>query len=103
VNGADFDRVASIYDDEARHWKSIHADICGSFLIESALQCCGRILDLGCGSGIELKALFDLGVKELFGMDPSFEFLRIASRKLDRSVQLVQGVGEAIPFDRNAL
>ena len=52
-----------------------------------------RILDIGCGTGISLEPLLDKGLN-LTGIDPSVHML-------DR-VDLLQGLGEDLPFDDNS-
>ncbi len=51
-----------------------------------------RGLEIGVGTGRFASAL---GVR--FGIDPSYEMLRIASR---RGIRCVQGVGESLPFKK---
>ena len=63
-----------------------------------------RILDIGCGTGKIVKALYNKcgdNVK-LFGLDPSQDMIQVAMRKFDPDVNGVQfrvGVAERLPFD----
>jgi ubiquinone/menaquinone biosynthesis C-methylase UbiE len=60
-----------------------------------------RILDIGCGHGIGLKALHDAGL-EVTGLDPSPYMLDIARMRLEHRADLHRGVAEDLPFDDNA-
>jgi ubiquinone/menaquinone biosynthesis C-methylase UbiE len=60
----------------------------------------GRVLDVGVGSGLNL-ALYGPNVRQVCGVDPSSELLRFAgerARGLPFPVELMRGVGEALPF-----
>ena len=60
------------------------------------------LLDLCCGAGRHLQALFELGFADLTGVDLSRALLRVARRRLDRqgaaAVRLVRSDMRRIPF-----
>jgi len=41
----------------------------------------GKIFDIGCGTGLTVKALFDIGYKNIFGLDLSEEMISVASSR----------------------
>lgn len=61
----------------------------------------GPTLDLCCGAGRHLKALRDLGLKQLTGLDLSHDLLAVADRELNRGdgeiVEIIQGDMREIP------
>ena len=58
------------------------------------------VLDIGCGTGLGLKALLDAGLR-VTGLDPSPDMLDIAARNLGNRADLHRGVAEALPFEDN--
>jgi SAM-dependent methyltransferase len=60
-----------------------------------------RILDIGCGHGIGLKALLDAGL-EVTGLDPSPYMLDIARLQIGHRADLHRGTAEDLPFEDNA-
>jgi ubiquinone/menaquinone biosynthesis C-methylase UbiE len=60
----------------------------------------GRILDIGCGTGMSLAPLLDKGFN-LTGIDPSPYMLDFASRRLGTQVDLHRGAAEELPFHDN--
>jgi len=60
-----------------------------------------RILDIGCGTGISLEPLLDMGLS-LTGLDPSLYMLDRASQRLGSKVDLHRGSAEDLPFEDNA-
>jgi len=59
------------------------------------------LLDIGCGTGINVISLLDLGV-QVTGIDPSPYMLDIASKNLGNRVDLHRGYAEDLPFDDNS-
>ena len=55
----------------------------------------GRCLDLGCGSGVAIPFLLELGW-HVVGVDPSEEMLR---RARGRGGEIVRATGESLPFE----
>ena len=56
-----------------------------------------RLLDVGCGDGVDLALLAERGVK-VFGIDPSTEFLKKAQENNPTGI-FKEGVGEALPAE----
>src|SRR3954447_19311040 len=57
-----------------------------------------RCLDLGCGGGVRIPALAELGWS-VVGGDVSADQLRVARGRVGDRVELVQADGAALPFD----
>ena len=63
------------------------------------------ILDIGCGKGDDLrKVSFINGEKRVYGIDISFESLKIASRKIEpaRNFKILQARAETLPFKEDS-
>ncbi len=70
-----------------------------------------RVLDVGCGRGIDILTLAKRGARAI-GLDPSSKMMVGAREHLERNRQhldgrgdvvLVRGIGEALPFKRRSL
>lgn len=64
---------------------------------------CGRVLEIGIGSGHNLSYL--PACTDFFaGLEPSRGFLRLASNAANgnRNLQLIRGTGESLPFAENS-
>lgn len=61
----------------------------------------GRLLDIGCGTGISLAPFLDMGL-DLTGVDPSPYMLDIASAKFRDRVTLHKCHAEDLPFEDNS-
>jgi demethylmenaquinone methyltransferase/2-methoxy-6-polyprenyl-1,4-benzoquinol methylase len=60
-----------------------------------------KVLDLGCGDGLNIQALRESGIKNIIGLDISKELLAIA-RKENKGVKFVQATAEKLPFKANS-
>lgn len=60
-----------------------------------------RVLDLGCGDGLNIKIFINLGIKNIVGIDMS-EYLLEQARIKNPNVQLVVGNAEKMPFTDNS-
>jgi ubiquinone/menaquinone biosynthesis C-methylase UbiE len=61
------------------------------------------ILDVGCGTGILLQQLLQLGQGlNLQGVDIAPEMVKVAQTKLGQSVEIRQGSANRLPFDANS-
>lgn len=104
-----------IYDQRA-HWDELHtrysgpehnaevpcafAQRFGSWLAGQGVQ--GRLLELGCGGGADLRYFSGMG-RDAVGLDFSCEGLRVAGSKLGRAARLVQGhLAQGLPFADSA-
>lgn len=47
-----------------------------------------RILEIGCGNGFMLKALYDLGYKNVFGIEPSKEAVSKAHQSIKKHIKI---------------
>lgn len=57
-----------------------------------------RLLDVGCGNGMDLQAYSAMGFVQLYGIDPSGVFLQEAEHALGTSASLSSGTFEQLPF-----
>lgn len=57
----------------------------------------GRCLEVGCGGGLHLPALVELGWT-VTGVDLSADQLRVARRRMGESVELLQSDAASLPF-----
>jgi len=59
-----------------------------------------RILEVGSGSGIQLKTLQEMGYKDLMGIDISQEAIE-DSKKLTQRINIIKALAQNIPFKNN--
>jgi ubiquinone/menaquinone biosynthesis C-methylase UbiE len=86
----DYDRLAADY---ARH-RQVHPGVLRSL---AAATVASRFLEVGCGTGNYLLALYDLTGRTGIGLDPSREMLGRA-RHRDGGAPLVRARAESMPF-----
>lgn len=60
-----------------------------------------RILDLGCGDGLNISVLTKMGMTNIVGVDQS-KYLIQEARKKNPSVKFYIGLANSLPFKRNA-
>lgn len=77
----------------------------GFFLTDLGVERCdflpgARVLDVGCGSGATVEHLVSLYHLQAIGLDPS-EVLLESGKKKNPSLNLIQGLGEDLPFPVN--
>ena len=98
--------VSKLFDDTARYYDRISGVLsfgtCRAYrkyaLRRAGLKPGMRLLDVATGTGLAAQAALDLGLdpREVIGLDPSAGMLRENQRR--RSIPLVQGLGEHLPF-----
>lgn len=83
--------------------KNIANDLGRSFLREkiSYIPKTKVILDVGCGTGLDLQAYKDMGFSKLFGIDPSEKSLVEARKNISEKIKLNVGTFEEIPYKDN--
>lgn len=59
-----------------------------------------KILDAGCGDGINIHLLASMGIHDIVGVDISFQLLKLA-KKLNPKIRFVQACLEKLPFPAN--
>lgn len=81
--------------------ENLEKDAGRKFIYEkiSALPRTSRILDVGCGSGIDLSAYSKMGFTNICGIDPSSKFIEEAKKVLEESADLKEGTFECIPYE----
>jgi SAM-dependent methyltransferase len=89
---ARYDGLADWYDERLGPFTTGAADLVRDLVGPGA----GRCLDLGCGTGIHLPLLRELGWR-VTGLDTSADMLRRASERAE-SAELVRGDAAALPF-----
>lgn len=67
----------------------------------------GRVLEIGIGSGLNLP-FYGPSVREIIGIDPSPELLRMAGRRtaqvpVEFVVEFVEGSAESLPLDNHSI
>src|SRR3990167_8196360 len=60
------------------------------------------VLDNGCGDGLYLKTIKELGSYNIIGFDLDSGSLRLAQGHTDNSVSIIQGNGCILPFKDSA-
>ncbi|MCB9812484.1 class I SAM-dependent methyltransferase [Candidatus Nomurabacteria bacterium] len=65
----------------------------------SALSRTSRLLDVGCGGGIDLSAYSKMGFTNLAGIDSSRKFVDEAKETLKDTAELKEGTFECIPYE----
>lgn len=58
------------------------------------------ILDLGCGTGLDLQFYRSMGFTKLYGIDPSQKSLNEARKILPKNIELKSGTFEKIPYKK---
>ncbi len=94
---ADYEAIASHYDEDRAHWRIASDDVIASF-IESGVDSL-EVLDVGCGTGNYLTAQagnFAAASIRWTGVDQSRAMLAVARGKIVGSV--MQASAEALPF-----
>ena len=83
--------------------KNITNDLGRSFLRKEMLSISKNkiILDVGCGTGLDLQAYKDMGFSKLYGIDPSKKSLTEASKIISKKIGLDIGTFENIPHKDN--
>jgi len=90
---ARYDGIADWYDRNIA-WSSAAA---APLLMSLAGRGTGRCLDLGCGTGVHLAALADVGWS-VVGVDAPADQLRVARQRAGRVAALVRGDAARLPF-----
>ena len=88
-----YDGIADWYEQNIAWWSAAAAPL----LVSLTGRGTGRCLDLGCGTGVHLAALADVGWS-VVGVDASADQLRLARQRAGRGAALVQGDAARLPF-----
>ena len=98
--------IQTYYDELSRHYDTQRGNLYFRLIEELELGVLrrvirstpGRVLEIGCGTGIFLKHLQDTG-RMLHGLDYTSGMLRVAQHKLGHtSVRLVRGDAQTLPY-----
>ena len=92
--------IAARYDDWYRTPEGAYADAAERELFLRLVRPYQgqRLLEVGCGTGRNLRFFKGLGL-EVAGIDQSEAMLQVASRNLDPDMPVQAGSAEALPFD----
>src|SRR5205807_8853890 len=91
-----FDDVADSYDETIPpHVAEHYLEKRTRFILEHCPR--GRVLDVGCGTGVLASRLLELGY-EVVGIDPSEGMLRVLRRRAPEA-RAVRGSGTDLPFE----
>jgi SAM-dependent methyltransferase len=91
ASSARYDSVVDWYEDFRPSLNEDEVDALRRFLGRGA----GRCLDVGCGTGVAIPVLRELGWT-VVGVDPSAEML---TRARSHRAELIQAEGDSLPFD----
>ena len=92
----EYDKLAPHYD---RRWSFYVEQTLRETLSRLELEPGESLLDVGCGTGVLLKALStSVHNATLAGADPSPEMLKVARKRLDEAVRLEESPAENLPF-----
>lgn len=86
------------------HWVCSQSDI-SKLRREVVPQAKGRVLEVGIGSGLNLPFYDPAKVKQVWGVDPSYELRAVAEKKADDlafDLEFIGLSGEDIPLEKNA-
>lgn len=86
-----FDKQRGLSSVKECLWKRV-------FAMHLGLKPSTRVLDVGCGTGRFAKLIADHFQCSVVGVDPSSAMLNQAKAKQVQSLELVQGIGETLPF-----
>lgn len=100
LNKAVFDRQAGTYD--MKGWGRFTIPLLAH--VRSAVQGkdTGSILDVGCGTGVFLKAVAEDRWAGISGVDLSYEMIKLASERLGARADLRVGDAENLPWPEAA-
>jgi SAM-dependent methyltransferase len=99
VGQTDFDAVADAYDDSLPLPVMAHYQAKRVAMIKRHAPAGGKVLDVGCGTGVLAEALVGEGY-QVTGLDPFQGMLRHLRQRVPE-IATVQGNGEALPFPDN--
>ncbi|MFJ4656969.1 class I SAM-dependent methyltransferase [Nocardia sp. NPDC088792] len=100
-----FDRRAPTYDEG--YLGQMHRDIAARTIVLAlaARPEPGRVLDVGCGTGVALRELAERlpRARRLIGVDAAAGMVEVARERLgDNRIEVVQGKAEALPVESGA-
>ncbi len=91
-----YEKFAAVYD---KKWSSYLEKSISETLARLPISQ-GRLLDIGCGTGLLLESLANQSPGfQLFGIDPTAAMLAVAKKRVSQSTTLIQAWAEALPFD----
>lgn len=72
------------YDDEIKNLTSTYINAVKPIL--NKLPKDAKILEIGCGNGFVIKAIYDLGYQNIFGVEPSTDATAKANQKIKKNI-----------------
>lgn len=95
-----YEKSLLTYDDEIKSLTATYLNAVKPIL--SRLPKTAKILEIGCGNGFVLKAIYDQGYKNVFGIEPSVDATAKAHKKIRKNIVtdiLKPGLFEKETFD----
>ncbi|NEO92716.1 MAG: class I SAM-dependent methyltransferase [Moorea sp. SIO3G5] len=96
----EYDTLAQVYEDKVLNWQyachQVAAELMAKFVASD-----GKILDLGCGTGLAGQALREQGYKTIIGVDISQKSLDIARDKHIYTALYKADIQQELPFQDN--
>ncbi|WP_424103428.1 class I SAM-dependent DNA methyltransferase [Moorena producens] len=93
----EYDTLAQVYEDQVLNWQyachQVAAELMAKFVASD-----GKILDLGCGTGLAGQALREQGYKTIIGVDISQKSLDIARDKNIYTALYKADIQQELPF-----
>jgi SAM-dependent methyltransferase len=93
-----YDRIAVEY---AKH-REVHPEVLKRLILDGGISASSRILDVGCGTGNYIIAVWDITGATSWGIDPSEKMLEVA-RNTCQAVEFYVGHSGELPFERETL
>ena len=102
ANAAIYDAWSASYDRDIREWGYEAPERATQVLAQLVPEGRGRVLDAGCGSGLQARSLADAGFGPLEGCDVSRELLKRAEATGLYESLRVADLNVRLPYDDNA-
>lgn len=96
----EYDTLAQVYEEKVLNWQyachQVAAELMAKFVAAD-----GKILDLGCGTGLAGQALREQGYQTIIGVDISEKSLEIAREKHIYTALYKADIQQELPFQDN--
>ncbi|NEQ12225.1 MULTISPECIES: class I SAM-dependent methyltransferase [unclassified Moorena] len=96
----EYDTLAQVYEEKVLNWQYAGHQVAAE-LIAKFVATDGKILDLGCGTGLAGQALLEQGYQTIIGVDISGKSLDLAREKNIYTALYKADIQQALPFQDN--